>query len=52
VLVGRPVVWGAFGGGRDGVRLLYEKLADELSVAMILTSCQSVAEASTDLLAL
>ena len=52
VLVGRPVVWGAFGGGRDGVRLLYEKLADELSVAMILTSCQSIAEASTDLLAL
>ena len=46
VLVGRPVVWGVFGGGKEGVRLLYERLAQELSVAMMLTSCPSVREVS------
>ena len=50
VLVGRPVVWGAFGGGKEGVRLLYEKLADELRIAMILTSCPSIKEVSMSIL--
>ncbi|NLY50944.1 MAG: alpha-hydroxy-acid oxidizing protein, partial [Firmicutes bacterium] len=39
VLVGRPVVWGVFGAGVEGVKILYTKLADELKVAMILTGC-------------
>lgn len=46
VLVGRPAAWAAFGGGPEGVRLLYQKLADELKVAMILTGCQSPAAAN------
>lgn len=50
VLVGRPVVWGAFGGGKEGVRLLYEKLADELRIAMILTSTPSIKDISASVL--
>jgi len=44
VLVGRPVVLGAFGGGADGVRLVLEKMASELKQAMILTGCPSISE--------
>ncbi|MFZ5652012.1 MAG: alpha-hydroxy-acid oxidizing protein [Bacillota bacterium] len=42
VLVGRPVIVGAFGGGAEGVRLVLEKMAGELKQAMILTGCASV----------
>ncbi|HKM39861.1 MAG TPA: alpha-hydroxy-acid oxidizing protein [bacterium] len=41
VLVGRPIVWATFGGGAEGVQLLYERLATELKIAMILTGCAS-----------
>lgn len=51
VLVGRPVVWAAFGGGAQGVQMLYQKLATELRVAMILTGCSSPQEAGAWLLA-
>ena len=51
VLIGRPLVWAAFGGGAEGVQLLYEKLAAELKVAMILTGCASPKEAGKHLLA-
>jgi len=44
VLVGRPLVWGAFGGGAEGVRLVLDKYAGELKQAMILTGCASLAE--------
>lgn len=51
VLVGRPVVWAAFGGGAEGVQMLYQKLAEELKVAMILTGCACPQEAGRRLLA-
>lgn len=51
VLVGRPVVWAAFGGGAEGVQLLYQKLATELKVAMILTGCAAPQDAGEHLLA-
>lgn len=44
VLVGRPLVIGAFGGGADGVRLTLEKMTAELKQAMILTGCRNLAE--------
>lgn len=44
VLVGRPLVVGAFGGGADGVKLIINTLTAELSQAMILTGCQELSE--------
>jgi len=46
VLVGRPVITGAFGGGAEGVRLVLETMAKELKQAMILTGCKNLAEIS------
>ncbi|SHH48678.1 alpha-hydroxy-acid oxidizing protein [Desulforamulus hydrothermalis] len=42
VLVGRPLVVGAFGGGAAGVKLLLEKMTAELKQAMILTGCSTI----------
>ncbi len=42
VLVGRPVIIGAFGGGGEGVRLVLETMANELKQAMILTGCKDI----------
>ncbi|MTI83811.1 MAG: alpha-hydroxy-acid oxidizing protein [Firmicutes bacterium] len=42
VLVGRPLVVGAFGGGVEGVQFFIEKMTAELSQAMILTGCASL----------
>ncbi len=50
VLVGRPVVIGAFGGGADGVRLILERLTVELRQAMLLTGCASLAGISRQVL--
>lgn len=44
VLVGRPVIVGAFGGGAEGVRAALEKMAGELKQAMILTGCSVIGE--------
>jgi len=44
VLVGRPVIIGAFGGGAEGVQLVLETMAKELKQAMILTGCKNVSE--------
>lgn len=46
ILVGRPLLQAAVGGGAEGVRLTVEKLIDELKVAMILTGTASVAQVS------
>lgn len=46
VLVGRPVIIGAFGGGTEGVRLVLETMAKELKQAMILTGCKNLGEIS------
>ncbi|AZT91329.1 alpha-hydroxy-acid oxidizing protein [Caldicellulosiruptor changbaiensis] len=42
VLVGRPVIIGAFGGGKEGVKVVLEKMAQELKQAMILTGCKDI----------
>lgn len=44
VLVGRPLVVGAFGGGTEGVKLTIDQYTSELKQAMILTGCSSLNE--------
>lgn len=51
VLVGRPLVVGAFGGGAEGVKLILDKMTAELKQAMTLTGCGSLAEISEKILA-
>jgi 4-hydroxymandelate oxidase len=51
VLVGRPLVRGAHGGGREGVALLLNKMASELTVSMTLTGTASVRSVSPKILA-
>jgi isopentenyl diphosphate isomerase/L-lactate dehydrogenase-like FMN-dependent dehydrogenase len=41
VLVGRPCIRGAFGGGAEGVQLVLEKIRGELAQDMILTGARS-----------
>jgi len=47
VLVGRPVVIGAVGGGAEGVKMVMDKIAAELSTAMILTGTSDVRSVSS-----
>lgn len=49
VAVGRPVLWGLAVDGADGVRHVLELLRDELSLAMALAGCRSIAEITPDL---
>lgn len=51
VLVGRPVVRGAFGGGRDGVSVVLGKMKNELVDAMVLTGTASVKKVKKNILA-
>ncbi|MCK8828200.1 alpha-hydroxy-acid oxidizing protein [Natroniella acetigena] len=50
VLVARPLIIAAFGGGKEGFKLLLDNLTTELKKAMILTGCNSVADISSDIL--
>jgi 4-hydroxymandelate oxidase len=50
VLVGRPLVVGAFGKGREGVALLLNKMKSELFQAMLLTGTADVKKVSKDIL--
>ena len=51
VLVGRPLVRGAHGGGREGVALLLNRMASELTVAMTLTGTAGVGTVDPGILA-
>jgi 4-hydroxymandelate oxidase len=51
VLVGRPMIRGAFGGGREGVALLLNKMKNELRIAMIMTGTANLRNVSKDILA-
>lgn len=51
VLVGRPLIVGAYGGGAEGVKLLLEKYMAELYAAMILTGCASIKDIDSRILA-
>ena len=42
VLIGRPLMVGAYGGGTEGVQTLIEKYTSELRAAMILTGCKNL----------
>lgn len=50
VLIGRPLVIGAFGGGAEGVAFLLQKLRAELTAAMLLTGTASVRDVSPHIL--
>ncbi|NLK01270.1 MAG: alpha-hydroxy-acid oxidizing protein [Clostridia bacterium] len=51
VLVGRPLVIAAYGGGAEGVKIYMEKLRSELFQAMILTGCKTVNDIDKKILA-
>ncbi len=51
VLVGRPLIRGAFGGGKDGVALVLNQIKEELVVAMTLTGTPSISAAGKQMLA-
>jgi isopentenyl diphosphate isomerase/L-lactate dehydrogenase-like FMN-dependent dehydrogenase len=42
VLIGRPSLWGAFGGGADGVKLTIEKMTQQLRHGMLMTGCVNI----------
>ena len=46
--VGKPLFFSLAIGGKRGVDRLFEILAEELSVAMALTGCASLADISKD----
>ncbi|MCL0083849.1 alpha-hydroxy-acid oxidizing protein [Thermodesulfovibrionales bacterium] len=50
VLVGRPLVVGAFGGGRSGVSFILNSIKDELIQAMLLTETADVKRVSRGIL--
>jgi len=50
VLVGRPLIVGAFGNGREGVALLLNKMKNELLQAMLLTGTADVKNVSENIL--
>ena len=50
VLIGRPLIVGAFGGGTEGVQTLIEKYTAELRIAMILTGCKNLEDVNSDIL--
>lgn len=50
VLIGRPLLIGAAGGGAEGVELILKQIISELKIAMILTGCSSLADISDEIL--
>ena len=50
VLVGRPMVVAAFGGGREGVALVLNQLKNELLQAMLLTGTADVKQVPATIL--
>ncbi len=50
VLVGRPIVRAAIGGGADGVQAQFDYMRSELRRAMLMTSCKSVDDAGPQVL--
>jgi 4-hydroxymandelate oxidase len=47
VLVGRPIIRGAHGGGAEGVQVILDKIRGELAENMVLTGTASVRAVST-----
>nr|WP_320010177.1 alpha-hydroxy-acid oxidizing protein [uncultured Desulfobulbus sp.] len=49
VLVGRPLIIAAFGGGREGVAMYLKQMQNELLQAMLLTGCADVNNVSSEI---
>ena len=50
VLIGRPLVVGAYGGNAEGVKSLINKYTEELYAAMILTGCANLQQIDSRIL--
>ncbi|WP_297212719.1 MULTISPECIES: alpha-hydroxy-acid oxidizing protein [Thermodesulfovibrio] len=50
VLIGRPVVVAVFGNGREGLKLYFNNIKNELAQAMLLTGVSSVTNVPRDIL--
>ena len=48
VLIGRPLVTAAYGGGAEGVRIYMEKVIGELRDTMKMTGCATIADITGD----
>ena len=51
VLVGRPVIRGAYGGDKEGVALILNKMRGELESSMVLTGMAGIAQVNRSILA-
>lgn len=49
VMVGRPLLWGLAAGGEDGAARVLALLNEELSSAMALAGCRTIADVTADL---
>ena len=52
VLIGRPYATAAHGGGKEGVKLLTQKLAAELTETMLMTDCRTLADITMEKISL
>lgn len=50
VLIGRPVIIAIFGGGREGLKIYFENIKNELKQAMLLTGVENVRNVSRSIL--
>ncbi|ODA41106.1 alpha-hydroxy-acid oxidizing protein [Desulfosporosinus sp. BG] len=50
VLIGRPLIISAYGGGAEGISLALKTMTNELKQAMILTGCATLEEINMDVL--
>lgn len=50
VLIGRPVVIAIWGGGREGLKIYFENIKNELKQAMLLTGVENVRNVSKSIL--
>lgn len=50
VLIGRPLVIAAYGGGAEGVALVIRRMTNELKQAMVLTGCATLGDITKDVL--
>ena len=48
VLIGRPFAIAAIGGGREGVKMLFDKLKAELCEIMLMTNCKTISDITMD----
>jgi len=51
VMIGRPIIRGAVGGGQEGVALILNKMRKELAEAMVLTGVASVTQVGRNIIA-